>query len=258
MVDRLGTIPNAFYDLIVFVTPSVVFAFGLLIGLDGVGWTHSLKLSELGAVNLIGLLIAGLVASYEFGRIAEAWSAVLVQRPLSFLVKHTRLFQSPDFLSKYIDVYATLGISGTSDGRDGDKWVIYLYGFIASPGLGEDLLKRYAWEKLARSSAFSYLILFLISVSYGLGHLFAKVPLPARSLGFGGVLYTVVTTILIVLTYVEYYKRNAWNHDLLIKTTPVLLEAMRVQQLSATVAPNSAPAVPAPRKRSRRTSGTTK
>ena len=237
MSDRLSAIPNSFYDLIVFVTPSVILAFGILIGLDGFAWTRSVRISEIGAINLVGILIAGLIASYEFGRIAEAWSAIVVQKPLAFLTKHTRLFQNPDFLASHADIHQYLGLASSADARQGDKWVIYLYSFIANPGLGGDLLKRYAWEKLSRSSAFTYALLSVTTAVFFLGHLLFSRPLPAGALGFGGYYYSPIVAVLMMVTYVEYYKRNSWNYDLLVKTTPVLMEALRLQreQLDSTL-----------------------
>lgn len=226
--SRLAAVPNAFYDLIVFITPSAILLVGGVLGLKGISWVEASGIGGISGSSLILLILVGLVAAYELGRMAEAWSAALIQRPLAAIAK--RAGADPDFLRRHPDVYAALGLQPSSDGRVADKWVIYEFAFLADAGIGGDLLKRYAWEKLSRSSAFAYLVLFAASVGTGGAYLFGGIELPVSEWGFGGWAYTLGTGALLLLTAAEYYKRNVWNFDLLVKVVPVLVEAYRFKR----------------------------
>ncbi len=225
--SRLSAIPNAFYDLIVFVTPTLLFGIGIAIGINGTDWVSKLDFGDVKAIEAIATATLAVLLSYEYGRIAEAWSAVLVQRPLIWLNKKVPFMKSADFCRLPEDVYTYFNLPGAPSDRRGDKWVIYFYAFCASPTLGSDLLKRYAWEKLSRNSALTYGILLLASVAVALLDLIGLVQKPVSPGGFGGLGYTLVVAALTVIAYGEYYKRNVWNYDLLTRTSPVLLSAGR-------------------------------
>ncbi|HEX4433613.1 MAG TPA: hypothetical protein VH012_02210 [Acidimicrobiales bacterium] len=225
--SRLSAIPNAFYDLIVFVTPTLVLGAGIAIGVNGTAWVGEIDLGELKAIEAIATAFIVVLLSYEYGRIAEAWSAVLVQRPLIWLNGKIPFMRSADFCRLHEDAYSYFGLSGAPQDRKGDKWVIYFYAFCASPALGSDLLKRYAWEKLARNSAFTYAILLTGSLVVALLDLAGLAQGPVGSDGFGSPAYSLAAAALTVVAYGEYYKRNVWNYDLLTRTSPVLLSAGR-------------------------------
>lgn len=221
MEDRVGSIPNAFYDLIVFVTPSLIFGLGVTVGLGGYRSLRNLEApSDLNSTVI--LVVLALVGSYEYGRIAEAWSANIVQRPLAWLMR-LGVLKNEDFLAVHPYAYQKLGLEESADGRAADKWVLYLFAFSEHAGIGGDLLKRYAWEKLSRSSAFTYCLLLFASLLTGSLYLLGLVSLPAGRWGFGGWVFTLATTILAMATFTEYYKRNCWNFDMLVKVMPVLL-----------------------------------
>ena len=172
------------------------------------------------------MFAVGIVASYEYGRIAEALSAYLVQNPLKFLVKHTKFFNKEyknDFLKGREEIYKVLKLEEPYDGRKGDKWAIYLYAFSKNPLIGADLLKRYAWEKLSRNSAFTYAALLIISIGFIVRDVIVSQTFNYQSFQFGSLAYTTACLIMVFLTYVEYYRRNVWNYDLLTKAIPVLL-----------------------------------
>jgi hypothetical protein len=223
-MDRLGGIPNVFYDLIVFATPAVLLVAGLTVGLSGV---DSLTEADWSVSTSTFFLILGAIVflGYEYGRAAEAWSAYLVQRPLLAIRKRTRLFSSADFCGSLEAEVAGLGlVQGT---RAGDKWTMYFFAFQVNPVLGADLLKRYAWEKLARSSALS---LLLLSLAGGVWLLLMGVGLATErhgGFGFGSYEFLVALVPLTLASYIEYYRRNCWNTDLLKKVYPVLVEASR-------------------------------
>lgn len=221
----LRAIPNVFYDIIVFVAPSLIATIGLVFGIKGDQTFAEAKIPDLGAINLVLILVLGLIGSYEIGRMAEALSALTVQRPLRWIGKHVSIFRNPDFLGSHPDIYGYLGLDAPPDGRRGDKWVIYFFASSVNPELGGDLLKRYAWEKLARSSALVYSYLFLASFAIGLLRQAGAIGSMGPALGFGSAAYTVGFGVMTALTYSEYYKRNCWNFDLMETTLPVFVTA---------------------------------
>ena len=227
--SHLSAIPNAFYDFIVFVTPSVLLAAGVATGAAGVEWVENVNLADVAALNLIGGVAIAVVLSYEYGRIAESWSAMVVQRPLKWANGRFSWFGDGDFCRLPPEIYEYLDLRAPYDGRDGDKWVIYLFAFLVSPALGGDLLKRYAWEKLARSAAFTYAILAAASLTVGAASILRRPYAPrGRDRLRRRVWYTLVVVGLTAVTYGEYLKRNVWNYDLLTRTAPILLEARRL------------------------------
>lgn len=231
MGEKFEQAPNIFYDAIVFITPVVVLSFGVLIGVSGL---HSLSgpvIKDIGAFSFVLILVAIIILGYEIGRLFEAISAPLVQVPLKFLNTKRWLLTSEDFAEYPIDVYKTLGLKETVDGRKGDKWVIYIFAYVVNPGIGSDLLKRYAWEKLSRSAACCYLLLTVTSLITHVVNIF--VAEASRLKGFGHLWFTATAATLMIACSYEYYRRNAWNYDLLTKVTPVLQESRRLTELKA-------------------------
>lgn len=222
MDEKLSSIPNAFYDLIVFASSTVLFVFGLFVGL---GLFYSDWFKSFGTANVLLTFTALLFLSYEYGRIAEAWSAVLVQTPLSFLSKYLPFLKSKDFLADLEDVEKSLKLDLLPASRKGGKWTVYFYAMLVCPKLGTDLLKRYAWEKLSRNSAFTFCVLLMPSIICRILLLF-KVTLPfTGSWTFGTWEYSITAFFLTIVTYYEYYRRNCWNNDLLRKVLTVLYKA---------------------------------
>jgi len=221
--DSFKYVPNAFYDVMVFIVPTVQFAVGVGLGIFSFDTTW---IPSLDSSTLVILFAVSLVASYEYGRMAEALSAYLVQSPLRFLVKHTKFFNNEyknDFLKGREEIYKVLNLNEPYDGRKGDKWAIYLYAFSKNPSIGADLLKRYAWEKLSRNSAFTYAALLIISIGFIVHDVVGLQTFNYQSFQFGSLSYTIACLVMVFLTYVEYYRRNVWNYDLLSKAIPVLL-----------------------------------
>lgn len=223
-MERIGTIPNAFYDLIVFTTPTVLLALGLVVGLSGVDAVQDAD-PNLSALGVVGLALGILLAGYEYGRAAEAWSADVVQRPIRWLARRDWLFKNADFCGPLSREVEALGLQSIAGGRTGDKWTLYFYAFLVNEPLGSDLLKRYAWEKLSRSSALSLAILTGINMVWFVGELLGFANRVDGGFGFGSAELTGLTAVMTLGAYVEYYRRNCWNIDLLQKVTPVLLEA---------------------------------
>ena len=223
MDNRLSSIPNAFYDLIVFASSTFTFAIGVFFG---VGLYQGDWYKSLGTANVFLIFAALIFLSYEYGRIAEAWSADLVQNPLKFIRNKTRFLNNPDFLADLSDIEEALGLSTLIETRKGGKWTVYFYAMQINPMLGTDLLKRYAWEKLSRNSAFTFCILTIISVISGILNSISFITIPFQGQWtFGSIGYSLISLTLMVFTYYEYYRRNCWNNDLLEKVLPVLYRA---------------------------------
>jgi hypothetical protein len=221
-----SSFPNIFYDLIVFVSPTVVLAAGLI---SGAGGWHLLvqAFSGLAATALVVVLLGLVLLGYEYGRLAEALSSSLVAAPLRFLAKRHIFLHNSNFNMSLERECDLLPIWKELPQMRRDKWSLYFYASIVAPHLGRDLLKRYAWEKLSRSSAMTFLILASLSWIRIFGSTMCLLNRQTQAWGFGSVLYTTVATLFTIAVYYEYYQRNAWNNDLLCKTLPVLLYAAK-------------------------------
>jgi len=228
-----GSVPNFFYDLIVFVSPSVLFLVGMSIGfLNG-----SLDLikhigSDVGAIDYVCIAFLILFLSYEYGRALEALSHVMVTRVFRLLrsARITRgLFRNSDFDLSFETQIEQLQLPLSLPERKKDnKWTIYFFALLYVPHIGRDLLKRYAWEKLARSSALTFGILSIISFVVIVLELLSVHLSATGRYGFGSLLYTFSSILLTVLTYYEFYLRKCWNNDLLAKVIPILKAASQV------------------------------
>lgn len=220
-MERLGRIPNWFYDFIVFVTPTAILLVGSALALHETlpeAWFRDLDLS---AAQFIGLAFGLLLLSYEYGRAAEMWSELFVLRPLLFLQRRLGWGAAATVAPPDANVLG-LPVKLTPDAAH-NRWTFYYYAYRVEPDIAQDLIKRYAWEKLARSSAFSYCLLFLASL--GLGVVAAvtdRVRLTNGDFGLGSAMFTLITAALCMTSAFEYRRRGFWNMDLLAKITPVL------------------------------------
>ncbi|MCD4744689.1 MAG: hypothetical protein K8R58_00140 [Bacteroidales bacterium] len=230
-------IPNFFYDLIVFVSPSVLFLAGLSLGISGITKKVFLEYaSNLGAVDIIAYTALILLLSYEYGRMSEALSSLFVAFPIGFFKKKNIFFKSEDLFLDMTSQVDLLNLPySQSASKKKTRWQIYFYALRFCPEIGSDLLKRYAWEKLSRSSAFTYLILFFTSFIILIIQLFTEKSIVFGTFGFGSIIYTLISLILMLLTYYEFYKRNCWNNDLLVKILPVILMNLEKQEKDKTV-----------------------
>lgn len=217
--------------MIVFVSPSVLLIIGVLTGLSYFSSLYILpNVKSLSAIGILGMALALLFAAYEYGRMAEALSATAVSHLLSIIVRVTRKKQNveSDAFRNMTDQVDLLPLPvELAKKRKGTRWPIYFFALLYSPTIGSDLLKRYAWEKLARSSAFTFLLLFLTSLAFEILGLFGIKTSYAGDYGFGTIGYTLFSLLLAVLTYYEFYQRNSWNNDLLIKILPIVLLASK-------------------------------
>jgi len=224
-------VPNFFYDLIVFMTPSVSLVTGILWGIGAnnskniivsTGISNAAGFDFLMAFIVVFLLF--LFFAYEYGRLAEALST-WISSLVSFLRRKKICFtKEKDFsiclkseiqkmqLDQYLD-----------NDRIGSKWTIYFYAMRFQPLIGADIMKRYAWEKLSRSSAFTFGLLFLVSLALAIPRIFGIIFFDTGLFGFGSLTYTFGMLFFTVIAVYEFYRRRCWNNDLLKTIIPIIM-----------------------------------
>jgi len=228
-------VPNFFYDLIVFMTPSLTLLLGIFVGLGNTGTkiieTHIkyLKINDINfLIVFVFFFIIFLFLAYEYGRLAEALSNCIGDFVRFFRRKKILFTKEKDYNINFKIEISKLNLHEFLDDDRMDKWTIYFYALRFQPAIGSDILKRYAWEKLSRSSAFTFGILFCISLVltipkiFELHSIFGYSLLDTGGFGFGSLPYSLIMLLLFFITCYEYYRRRSWNNDLLIKVLPVI------------------------------------
>jgi hypothetical protein len=221
-------IPNIFYDVIVFLTPTLTFCLGLAIGFSLYRriWDSIVKGGSATLSLLAGILVI-FFFGYEFGRLAETFSDVFVAAPLRFLSRKNILFKNCDFQRDLSNQVASLSIvNELFEGRGKSKWSLYFFALEHTPYIGADLLKRYAWEKLARSAAFAFLCLSVLSALFLLHNIIFSQQLYSSRFQVGSFSFFFACAFMYLVCSVDYYKRNCWNSDLLITTMPIIVDAV--------------------------------
>lgn len=228
-------IPNLFYDLIVFLTPSLTFTLCLIIGLGDFAIEPIEVLADKinsGGVDFIAMALIGLVTfiflAYEYGRLTEALSSWINALIKALRTKGIFFRKNSDFSIDFENEIRKLNLHNMLDPNRMDKWTIFFYAMRFQPRIGADILKRYAWEKLSRSSCFTFLVLLTISLVFKIEFEFRLLRfiglelLDTGNYGFGSLTFTFNSFILFLLTLYEFYRRKSWNNDLLIKVLPVI------------------------------------
>jgi len=234
-VDNIK-VPNFFYDLIVFMTPSASLLIGIFWGL-GISNSKNIIVNS-GISNVEGfdflmvfiiVFIFFLFLAYEYGRLVEVlstWISSLVK----FLRQKKICFKKEkDFSICFKKEIEKLKLDKYLDDDRMDKWTIYFYAMRFQPSIGSDILKRYAWEKLSRSSAFTFGVLFVVSLLLSVPRIFCIKSflgycfLDTGLFGFGSFAYTLTMLFFTIITVYEFYRRRCWNNDLLIKIIPVIM-----------------------------------
>ena len=218
------SIPNSFYDLIVFLTPTSIFMIIILANFDNYIDYYS-EMEKVSFGNLFVASVILLTLSYEYGRAIEAWSSYFVQKPIFWLQNTIGWPKNDNF--GWAPNSNDLGMKyGLEHKQAKNRWTYYYVAALVDKEIGSDLLKRYAWEKLSRSSALNYMILAAVSaVTYSLT-LIGVINPPRSPLGIGQPAFTVLMSLMSIACASEYYFRCNWNMDLLIKITPVLKTAV--------------------------------
>lgn len=228
-------VPNFFYDLIVFMTPSLTFTLGIIIGLGDYGIKvirkdlESVKLEGLDSlVIVIFVFILFLFIAYEYGRIVEVLSTSISDVITSLRSKRILFTKQGHYNIDFKTEIAKLNLAEMLGHDRIDKWTIYFYAMRFQPAIGSDILKRYAWEKLARSSSFTFGILFCVSILMASTRIFKLESLlgyrflDTGIFGFGSLAFTLGSFVLFTVTCYEFYIRRSWNNDLLAKLLPII------------------------------------
>lgn len=244
--------PNFFYDLIVFMTPSLTLTIAILTGLGNYGFAYIA--GTLGKIKIEGIdsfvlfiffFFIFLFVAYEYGRLAEALSIWVGDLIRLFRKKGIMFLKEKDYNINFKPEIEKLNLHLSLKDDKMGKWTIYFYAMRFTPGIGNDILKRYAWEKLSRSSAFTYGIVFLASIfmvfirALEIKSLFGYVFLNTGPFGFGSLVYTLSSFGLMVFTTYEYYRRKSWNNDLLVKVLPVITSEHPADKIKIPLGPES-------------------
>lgn len=237
-MDNKNPIPNLFYDLIAFLTPTIVLAVGLVIGFSS-RFNFAEIVKGVSAIGWVFAILGFVTISYGYGRAIEVWSASFVQKPIFILQE--KLGWPKDLGFSWAPDVNELGLptSLTGDAAK-NRWTFYFLAFHIDSAIGSDLLKRYAWEKAARSDSLSYMFLALGSLGYRLYATLAKTTIEPGIFGFGSFIYSGVAAFAAIACAAEYYRRNNWNMDLLHKIAPVLQFAVngKKEQIEVSVTKN--------------------
>ncbi len=234
-------VPNIFYDVIVFLTPTLTIFIGVVVGFSVYKsiWASIIAGGNATLSVVIGILIVFFLG-YEYGRLAETYSDVFVGGVIRTLRKKKWLFNNCDFQRDLSDQVASLGIDlEMFCGRKKSKWSLYFFALEHAPFVGADLLKRYAWEKLARSEAFAFLCLSCLSLFFVIYNIVMNKKYFASGFEIGNYCFLIPCILMYIVCLVDYYKRNCWNSDLLITAMPIIVDAVkRKENIAAMVLAN--------------------
>lgn len=223
-IDRL--IPNTLYEVIAYFSSGSLF---ILLGFlsiveDDATSSITTAFFALDVYEQIAMILVLGILTYIYGQLASTLSAPLIADPVGRLIRRMNKRVSSDFRVNFSSILDSYGLSEKiPEGKRNNKWTLMFYLLLNAPNLGNDLMKRYAREKLARINAFNMLLLFILTIFSKLSSLldldifysltkFFKVAHP---------IWFFVFFILVILYCYEYYKRKCWNNDLLIKVLPI-------------------------------------
>jgi len=209
------SIPGYFYDAIVYYS-----SFFLLLSIYSYLFidynnlkniTNNLSIFE-------GVLIctSTLALGYVWGQLSSALSYHVVKRPVTLLVKKIKPRDMNDFLFSFDKITATLDEKKILNGKEHrNYWTIIYYLYILYPSIGSDVIKRYARCKLARVNAFNFIVLIIIGIIFYVSNM----PIYHIQWPFLFIIFLIFT----ILFYFEFYQRQCWFGDLVIKILSAVL-----------------------------------
>jgi len=204
----ISTIPNMFYDLIAYFFSGSIFFFLVLI--LSYPFDSIIKFIE-GNTNTKNIIIILLSISfiYIWGQVASTFSSYLVKKPITFLLKRILKKVNDGFFFKHDELLKNFSIlEYYPEKLKGNYWTILYYIFLVSPNIGLDLMKRYARCKLARINSFNFLLLGIYSL------LLLIFNISQIEIKF---LYSLILFFLTFIMYCDYYQRQKWFNDIIIK-----------------------------------------
>lgn len=204
------SVPGYFYDLIVYYSSFFTFLFiviSLFVGFDNIrNITKSMSIFEWFGVSVLILSVG-----YSWGQLSSTLSYHIVKRPTTYLVKKIKPCNINDYLFSFDDIVSQLDVKDILKGKQHrNYWTIIYYLQIIYPHIGSDLLKRYARCKLARVNGFNFIVLIIIGAILCISSFsIYYIQWPT---------YFVMCVIFTVLFFFEFYQRQCWFGDLVIKT----------------------------------------
>jgi len=213
------SIPGYFYDAIVYYSSYFVFIsiiIFLFVGYDNLrDFTKTLSIFEWSGIAVVTLSVG-----YTWGQLSSTLSYYIVKRPTTFLVKRIKPNNIDDYLFSFDDIVSQLDAKNILKRKiHGNYWTIFYYLQIVYPTIGSDLFKRYARCKLARVNGFNFVVLIIIGVifwAFSFSIYYIKWPA-----------YFITCTIFILLFFFDFYQRQCWLGDLIIKILSSVYSAQR-------------------------------
>ena len=217
------SIPGAFYDLIVYYASVVLFiAVFIVSSVELV--TLAKSASSIKTLDKIFLLLFVLSVGYVYGQLSSALSSYFIKKPVSKLARAFGFKSYKDYKFDFFyddKSFELLGECGK--GLKGNYWTLIYYIKLNAPEISDDLMKRYARVKLARTNAFNFLVLFILSL--------ATLWIDRVALKFGlfdaylsPKWWAVIFLFVSLVFSVEFYQRQAWLGDILIKVYSAFYE----------------------------------
>lgn len=224
----LYSIPGGFYDLIVYYGGSLLFFTAIVFASYDLPQIKDF-FSQLTTSEKIFLSVVIFSASYIFGQFSSTFSAHFVKKPISKLCSKFDLKDKQDYSFNYFENNEDFTIlNETSKKVKGNYWTIIYFIKMYKPDIADDLIKRYARCKLARSNSFNFLILSLLSLSCYLLNIF-NVSLKYFDTYIGPLSWALVFGSFSIIFAAEFYQRQAWFGDILIKIYAAFHEWMKNQ-----------------------------
>jgi hypothetical protein len=211
------SIPDAFYDIIVYMGSSIVFFF-FLITIAPIEELLEDIVYRWGLLDKIILVVAAVAFGYIYGQLASTLSYHFVKRPMNRIVRRFRLKSSSDYFFDYPSLLEDFEMFDRIDVKKKDRnyWTLIYYIKMIHPDVGSDMVKRYARCKLARIGAFNFLVLIVLAIS-----LFASGIATSENAFLPGYLDPIaivgVLLLLLVASWFEFYQRQSWFGDFLVK-----------------------------------------
>lgn len=217
IVTSIESVPGYFYDAIVYYSSYVV-----LISLIALLYVDAHKLVEFLRTLSVGeqllALLSFLSFGYVWGQFSSALSYPLVKLPITKIVKRFHPKTEGDFLFSFDEILLLIDTKDTlKEKRHRNYWTILYFVQAIDPWTGSDLLKRYARCKLARVNAFNFMALVVLGISL---RIFA---IQLHFLSWPQ--YFFLCSLFVVLFSLEFYQRQKWFGDIVIKSLVAVLAA---------------------------------
>lgn len=204
------TVPNVFYDLIVYYGSSITFFIVLIFLSFDLSSIRSF-LSNLDVLGKIILFFVALSVCYIYGQLSSMLSYYLVKKPVNKIVKVLKSKQKKDYFFEYSELLDNFPIFPILPSKkEKNYWSLIYYIKILYPDIGDDLLKRYARCKLSRINALN---VFVLLIYFGFTFLLRSLPTHIQNPG----IVIAILLLFAILFVLEFYQRQCWFGDITVK-----------------------------------------